>query len=253
MERKRKIDFINNIESDEIPKRLKKFTNESEQTHLHSDIVLNHHKALNQNSSNEIVQEQTTINFDDTIKTTQLNVDEKMEEEHFDNTKYLQWEKIDKDAVDWTNYKLKNVEVIKDNIDNNLSDTDLLNNDEDKEENDHQFNEINALNSLLAIMQPTETVVRAIKRLGVTAASNKSKQRIKQRKPQTEKISTVSSSVELTSEELKKNKFLLEEMTGLADQFVYNGNSAIYEETYEQLKIKLDHIQLSATNTIIDM
>ncbi|CAF0800389.1 unnamed protein product [Adineta steineri] len=251
MERKRKIDFINNIESDEILKRLKKFTNESEQAHLHSDVVLNHHKALNQNSSNEI--EQATINFEDTIKITQFNIEEKMEEEHFDNTKYLQWEKIDKNAVDWTNYKLKNIEVIKDNIDNNLSDTDLLNHDEDNEENDHQFNEVNALNSLLAIMQPTETVVRAIKRLGVTAASNKSKQRIKQRKPQTEKISTISSSVELTSEELKKNKLLLEEMTGLADQFVYNGNLAIYEETYEQLKIKLDHIQLFATNSIIDM
>ena len=48
---------------------------------------------------------------------------------------------------------------------------------------------------------------------------------------------------ELTPEELKKNKILLEEMTGLADQFVSNGQLDIYQETYEQLKTKLDHLQ----------
>jgi hypothetical protein len=86
--------------------------------------------------------------------------------------------------------------------------------------------------------------------------SNKSKQRIKQRKPLSGEIPTTSS-IELTPEELKKNKFLLEEMTGLADQFVSNGQLDIYQETYEQLKTKLDHLQLSTsnstTNPIFDM
>ena len=86
--------------------------------------------------------------------------------------------------------------------------------------------------------------------------SNKSKQRIKQRKPLPGEIATVSPA-ELTPEELKKNKLLLEEMTGLADQFVSNGQHDIYQETYEQLKAKLDRIQTSAsssmTNSTFDM
>jgi hypothetical protein len=40
---------------------------------------------------------------------------------------------------------------------------------DDDEQNENQFNEINALKSLLTIMQPNETVVRAIKRLGAAA------------------------------------------------------------------------------------
>lgn len=42
-----------------------------------------------------------------------------------------------------------------------------MNNDEDDDEVHHNpFNQINALKSLLLIMQPNETVLRAIKRLG---------------------------------------------------------------------------------------
>jgi hypothetical protein len=46
-------------------------------------------------------------------------------------------------------------------------------------------------------------------------------------------------------------------MTGLADQFVSNGQLDIYQETYEQLKIKLDQLQSSSsssmTNPTFDM
>ena len=77
--------------------------------------------------------------------------------------------------------------------------------------------------------------------------SNKSKQRIKQRKPFPGEIPTALPG-EQTPEDLKKNKLLLEEMTGLADQFVSNGQLDIYQETYEHLKIKLDYIQSSASS-----
>jgi hypothetical protein len=48
---------------------------------------------------------------------------------------------------------------------------------------------------------------------------------------------------------LKKNKLLLEEMSGLADQFVSNGELDIYQETYERLKSKLDRLQSSTSKT----
>ncbi len=78
--------------------------------------------------------------------------------------------------------------------------------------------------------------------------SNKSKQRLKQRKPISSEILTPLS-IELTSEELKKNKLLLEEMTGLADQFVSNSQLDIYQQTYEQIKTKLNHIQSSTSSS----
>ena len=67
------------------------------------------------------------------------------------------------------NYKLKNPQATGDNLDDS-SKMNLTNRDDDENEyNDNQFDEINALKSLLAIMQPTESVVRAIKRLGASA------------------------------------------------------------------------------------
>ena len=54
---------------------------------------------------------------------------------------------------------------------------------------------------------------------------------------------------ELTPDEIKKNKHLLDEMSGLADQFVSNGELDIYQETYERLKSKLDRLQSSAITT----
>ena len=38
-------------------------------------------------------------------------------------------------------------------------------------------------------------------------------------------------------------------MTGLVDQFVSNCQIDIYQETYEQLKTKLDHLQSSTSNS----
>ncbi|CAF0733994.1 unnamed protein product [Rotaria sordida] len=269
MERKRKIVSTTDIETDQTSKKQKKLPNESENTRLHSgkytldsdedDDEQDNAKTMNQDDLDDIGQEKATIGFDDEVKITPFNIEEEMEEGHYDESGCFQWRKKDKDEVhdawldeiDWTNvknYKLKNSQTTEENPDD-PSKMNSSNDDEDDDEtNDNQFNEANTLKSILAIMQPNETVVRAIKRLGAAATSNKSKQRIKQRKPLPGEIPTASP-VELTSEELKKNKLLLEEMTGLADQFVSNGQLDIYQETYEQLKKKLDRLQSSASSS----
>ncbi|CAF0776713.1 unnamed protein product [Rotaria sp. Silwood1] len=270
MERKRKIVSTTDVEADQTIKKQKKLINESENTRLHSgkytldsdeedDEEQDNAKTMNQDDLDDIGQEKATIGFDDDVKITPFNIEEEMEEGHYDETGCFQWRKKDKDEVhdawldeiDWTNvknYKLKNSEATEENLDDPSKMNSLNNDDDDDETNDNHFNETNALKSILAIMQPNETVVRAIKRLGAAATSNKSKQRIKQRKPLPGEISTALS-VELTPEEFKKNKFLLEEMTGLADQFVSNGQLDIYQETYEQLKTRLDHLQSSASSS----
>jgi hypothetical protein len=42
-------------------------------------------------------------------------------------------------------------------------------------------------------------------------------------------------------------------MSGLADQFVSNGELDIYQETYERLKSKLDRLQSKTTDSSFDM
>ena len=74
--------------------------------------------------------------------------------------------------------------------------------------------------------------------------SNKPKQPGKQRKLLPGEI-PAPTATPLTPEELKKYKLLLDEMSGLADQFVSNGELDIYQETYERLKSKLDRLQSS--------
>ncbi|CAM4852836.1 unnamed protein product [Rotaria socialis] len=276
MERKRKVTFKTDEESDQTNKKQKKFTNESGNTRLHSgkytldsdeedEEEKDNAKIMNSDDLDDIGQEQATIGFDNDVKITPFNIDEEMEDGHYDESGCFQWKKKDKeevhdawlDEVDWTNvknYKLKNAQGTDDNIKNSSNND---NDDDDGDEtNDNQFNEINALKSILALMQPGETVVRAIKRFGAAATSNKSKQRIKQRKPLPGEIPTALPA-ELNPEELKKNKLLLEDMTGLADQFVSNGQIDIYQETYEQLKTKFDRRQSSTssstTNLAFDM
>ncbi|CAF1084593.1 unnamed protein product [Adineta ricciae] len=114
-------------------------------------------------------------------------------------------------------------------IQNDSVESDISNNIEDYDH--HEFDEISALKSLLTIMHPTETILYTIKRLRVAATNNRFKQRAKQ---QQFLLS------DLTSEESTKNKYLLEEITGLVDRFVSNGQPDIYHETYEQLKAKLN-------------
>ena len=76
--------------------------------------------------------------------------------------------------------------------------------------------------------------------------SNKPKQQTKQRKLLPGEVPKPTATG-LTPEELKNNRALFEKMSGLADQFVSNGEADIYQETYERLKFKLDHAQPSTT------
>ncbi|CAF1066145.1 unnamed protein product [Rotaria sordida] len=213
-------------------------------------------KEMNQNDLDEIGQESATIGFDDDVKITPFNIDEELEEGHYDETGCYQWKKKDKDEVhdawldeiDWTNvknYKLKNPNATGDDFDDqkksNLS-------DDDDEIDTNSFNKIKTLQSMLAIMKPGETVARTIKRLGTIISNNKPKQQWKQRKLLPGEIQTTNT-IEQTPEELKKNKLLLEEMSGLADQFVSNGELDIYQETYERLKTQLDRLQSSKDST----
>ncbi|CAF1036439.1 unnamed protein product [Rotaria sordida] len=52
-------------------------------------------KEMNQNDLDEIGQESATIGFDDDVKITPFNIDEELEEGHYDETGCYQWKKKD--------------------------------------------------------------------------------------------------------------------------------------------------------------
>ncbi|UJR13398.1 hypothetical protein I4U23_000413 [Adineta vaga] len=213
-------------------------------------------KEMNQDNLEEIGQERATIGFDDDVKITPFNIDEELEDGHYDETGCFQWKKKDDvhdawlDEIDWTNvknYKLKNPQATDEDPNNSTTD---IRPEEDEEETDEiEFNEANTIRSMLVLMQPGESVVRTIKRLGAAIANNKPKQQGKQRKLLPGEVPKPAA-IEQTPEELKKNKLLLEEMSGLANQFVSNGEADIYQETYERLKSKLDRLQSSTTSKV---
>ena len=134
------------------------------------------------------------------------------------------------------NYKLKNPQATDDDPDdstNNKPNSSL-------DESQQSFDEEKTLKAILVLMQPGETVVRTIKRLGAKIA--KPKPREKQRRLLPGEVAAPVP-MEQSAEEIQKGKALLEEMSGLANQFVSNGQLDIYQETYERLKAKLDRLQ----------
>lgn len=266
--KKRKVTFNPDLDLNQTSKKQKKTSDETGDTRLHSGKYtldsdeddaeeLDETKQMNKDELDDIGQEKATIGFDDDVKITPFNIDEEMEEGHYDESGTFHWKKKDKaevrdawlDDIDWNNvknYKLKNPQA----TDEDISDPSRSNLPDDIDESDPgEFNEIHTLKSMLTIMQPGESVVRAIKRLGLATAKNpKSKQREKQRKLLPGEVPPAAA-IEQTPEELKKSKLMLEEMSGLADQFVSNGELDIYQETYERLKSKLDRLQSSASST----
>ncbi|CAF0966942.1 unnamed protein product [Adineta ricciae] len=210
-------------------------------------------KELNQDDYE--AQEKATIGFDEDVKITPFNIDEELEDGHYDETGCFRWNKKDKeeihdawlDDIDWTNvknYKLKNPQATDEDPDNPPEQT----NSRDEDTVETKFNQANVIKAMLAIMQPGESVTRTIKRLGAGLSNNKPKQQNKQRKLLPGEVPKPTATG-LTPEELKNNRALFEKMSGLADQFVSNGEADIYQETYERLKFKLDHAQSSATST----
>lgn len=130
--------------------------------------------------------------------------------------------------------------------------------DENDEMIDNDLYQYRILQSLLNLMRPGETVSCAVKRLAaavirydicqdsafhlfiiflVFLVSNKPKQRFKQRKACVNEA--------IVGEDSKKTKLLLEEITGLIDRFLMNNELDIYQQTYEDLQMKLSQMQRS--------
>ncbi|CAH8298596.1 unnamed protein product [Schistosoma turkestanicum] len=169
-------------------------------------------------------QEATTLEYDDEVKITPFNMKEELEEDgHFDSTGTF----IFKKQIDTRDHWLEDInwlEVKKYQEQNKLKDTSIS--DElggkvlSKEE------KLTLYKELLSYLQPCETVLRSIKRMGACSDVKKSAS-ASQRWLQKRKLKT---------ETQTGNPEGLIRVTELADQLVQGGDFDVYQKTFDDIK-----------------
>uniref|UniRef100_A0A4Y0BP83 GYF domain-containing protein n=1 Tax=Anopheles funestus TaxID=62324 RepID=A0A4Y0BP83_ANOFN len=182
---------------------------------------------------NEIMgEEDGAARTDGETKITPFNMKEEMEEGHFDADGHYLWKKTVEvkdhwlDNIDWV--KLKNDPNYKERPDKGeergLADSDS---DDDEEEaaGGVKFDDIGTYQQMLELMEPKETVKRALQRLGKGTAKLTTAQRWKLKK---EGKSPDEQSAKITK------------LTQLSnDILTNNGNMDVYEETFEMIQKKV--------------
>ncbi|XP_046568238.1 CD2 antigen cytoplasmic tail-binding protein 2 homolog [Haliotis rubra] len=167
------------------------------------------------------------------IQITPFNMTEEMEEGHFDKDGMFIFEK-DKaqirdswmDNIDWV--KVKETQI-KHDLKRSLSDSD---------EELPPFNEQAVYAEILPMLQPGESIAKALRRIGGNQNLSAS-QRLKLKKQK--KLGNVNNSN--TEEEAQEKKAKMAKLTELADSFVSNGIMDIYEMTYEKISHTLKKME----------
>ncbi|GFV47627.1 CD2 antigen cytoplasmic tail-binding protein 2 [Trichonephila clavipes] len=167
-------------------------------------------------------QEEGTIDFDGEIKITPFNMKEELEEGYFDKEGTYIFKKEEEikdqwlDDIDWV--KIKAVEGSKRKQDED---------DESSEDERPPIDLVSKYTQMLAIMNPGESVQKAICRLGGGKASRSASNRWKKKKE--------SDGCMDTNESSGKDVEKLQLLTGLADEIVHSGDMDVYQQTYEKM------------------
>ncbi|KAL3856392.1 hypothetical protein ACJMK2_011159 [Sinanodonta woodiana] len=227
---KKRVDFADNVEnktSGESSRRFKEkhsLDSDEEDEGLKYDIL----------DEDDIEgQEEATIDYDQGIRITPFNMREEMEEGHFDKDGTFIFEK-DKgeirdgwlDNIDWIQIK----EVDKNNLDGE---------NEDSDDDPSNIDLIPIYKQMLELIQPGETVTKALRRLG----GNQRKQVSSMDKWKAKK-----QKVEETPEEML-NKENIMKLTGLADEVLSTGNMDVYQMTYEKISFEVKKSEENSTKS----
>uniref|UniRef100_A0A182WF89 GYF domain-containing protein n=1 Tax=Anopheles minimus TaxID=112268 RepID=A0A182WF89_9DIPT len=182
---------------------------------------------------NEILgEEDGAARTDGEMKFTPFNMKEEMEEGHFDADGHYLWKKTAEvkdhwlDNIDWV--KLKNDPNYKERPEKG-EERGLADSDSDDDEEDAAggvgFDDIGTYQQMLELMEPKETVKRALQRLGKGTAKLTTAQRWKLKK--------AGKSPDEQSAKITK-------LTQLSnDILTNNGNMDVYEETFEMIQKKV--------------
>ncbi|ELT91715.1 hypothetical protein CAPTEDRAFT_148353 [Capitella teleta] len=165
-------------------------------------------------------QEDGGVDIEEGIRFTPFNMEEEMEEGHFDSE---------------GTYIFTKEKEIRDNWMDNIDWVKVKQNDAPKEDSEsgeeESLDEIAFYKQMVELMQPGENVNKALKRLGGSKKMS-SAERWKAKKQKIEK------SLEEQEKE-KKDKEKLLQLTELANKLLQQGHYEIYQHTYEKLNFKI--------------
>lgn len=177
-------------------------------------------------------QEDATIDHEGEIAITPFNLKEEMEEGHFDSAGNY-FVKKDKeirdewlDAVNWQKIDERAVKIAKREEDGQFEDA------------PDDIDKIATMKSILDIVKPGETVLKALKRLGGTTRKQSSasmKWKAKKQK--------ITAEEEIAKDENGADKDLLLKLTGLADVLLQAGVFSVYQDTYEKMAYKVKKME----------
>ena len=204
------------------------------------------------------IEEPKTAEFDDEIKLTPFNMKEELEEGDLDTDGYYHFKSKKGevhdawlDNIDWANINEMKRFKGEEQLLNAASKSGLIKNydltgdgnEEEESSSDESFKGANNLNeekeqlellkSIIDLIKPGETILKAIKRLGkVSGGASKANLSASQRWIKKKQVDT--------SDEAVANAMLLEKLTSLANKFIDMGYYDIYDDTYEKIKLKLN-------------
>jgi len=165
---------------------------------------------------------------------TPFNLKEEMEEGDFDKQGHYHFKKDNDirdnwmDEIDWAK--------VKKNEKNIPSYASRINEDEDEDKVD--FNEIKTLEEILKYLNSGETVQAAMRRLGKLSNSQRSRNWRREKKYDLEDDEMESETK--VSDEEKRNKEKLDELSELVDQMAGAGHYDIYTDSYEKIQFKIE-------------
>ncbi len=177
-------------------------------------------------------QERATIDRDGDIRITPFNMDEELEEGHFDTEGTYIPNKTDDihdnwlDRIDWLQ--------VKQTIDTKTDDNRETDDETDEESEDKtNFDYISVYKEMLSLMQPKESVQKTIQRLGKSCGKSKSSDRWKNKTIDKNEANNSASDKQISA----KDQLL--RLSSLADKVLQTGDMDIYQRTYEQLDFHL--------------
>ncbi|XP_037958610.1 CD2 antigen cytoplasmic tail-binding protein 2 homolog [Teleopsis dalmanni] len=167
-------------------------------------------------------EEEGVSNIQDEVKITPFNMREELQEGHFDTEGHYHWNKDAEIKDNW----LDNIDWVKVKTDKNYFEPDKKQDSNDSIDKQDIFNEALAYAQIINYMNPNETVEQALKRLDKGRLKLSSVERLRRKKlgivdEAAEKITRFT---QLTNEILTRT-----------------GNMDIYQETYAEIKNKLNN------------
>jgi len=177
-------------------------------------------------------QEEGVVGLEEGVTITPFNMQEELEEGHFDKDGMYHWKKEKLARDNW----LENIDWVK------VKETEKpLPNAGDDVDMPEVFDVNGMYKQILNYLQPRESIAKALKRLGGNRSLSAS-ERLKLKK-----AGKLPPDTKGSSEEVMK-------LTELANRILtQNGNMDVYQETYEQIKDKVDASSSKAKVEVLDM